>query len=188
MTDADIPAGGVPADGEGEEDLDLAVDQAAETVEQDLDLAVDQAAETVEQDLASLLQERDDYLDGLRRVQAEFENYRKRVMKQQADHESRATEALAANLLPVLDACEAASAQGIEGVQPIWSALHDTLAKEGLVAMQAADAPFDPERHEAVQHDPAEGDDLGPTVAEVLRTGYEWKGRVLRPAMVKVRG
>jgi molecular chaperone GrpE len=174
MTDAETPAEDVPADGEAEGDLDLAVDEAAEAVEHDLD---------------TLLHERDEYLDGLRRVQAEFENYRKRVMKQQADHESRATESLAASLLPVLDACEAATAQGVEGVQPIFAALHDTLAKEGLVAMDAAGAPFDPERHGAVQHEPAgEDDEHGPTVAEVLRTGYEWKGRVLRPAMVKVRG
>jgi molecular chaperone GrpE len=177
MSDADTPTEGVPAS-EGE-DTGSPVDP---------DLAVDQAAEVVEQDLASLLKERDDYLDGLRRVQAEFENYRKRVMKQQADHEARATESLVANLLPVLDACDAAAAQGVDGAQPIAAALHDTLAKEGLVVMDAAEAAFDPERHEAVQHEPGDGSDAGPTVAEVLRLGYEWKGRVLRPAMVKVRG
>lgn len=176
MSDADTPADGQPVGGDAEDDLDLAADAAAEAVEHDLE---------------SLLRERDEYLDGLRRVQAEFENYRKRVMKQQADHEMRATETLASSLLPVLDACDAAAAAGAEGVQPIATALHDVLAKEGLVAMAAADAPFDPERHEAVQHEPAGEDDdatAGPTVAEVLRTGYEWKGRVLRPAMVKVRG
>jgi molecular chaperone GrpE len=176
MSDADTPSEGVPAS-EGE---------AGSPV--DPDLAVDEAAEIVEHDLATLLQERDEYLDGLRRVQAEFENYRKRVMKQQADHEARATESLVASLLPVLDACDAAVAQGVDGAQAIAAALHGTLAKEGLVVMEATDAPFDPELHEAVQHEPGEGGDAGPTVAEVLRTGYEWKGRVLRPAMVKVRG
>jgi molecular chaperone GrpE len=176
MSDADTPTEGVPAS-EGEAGSPL-----------DPDLAVDQAAEIVEQDLVTLLAERDEYLDGLRRVQAEFENYRKRVMKQQADQEARATASLVASLLPVLDACDAAAAQGVEGAQPIAAALHDTLAKQGLVVMDAAGAPFDPELHEAVQHEPGDGADAGPTVAEVLRTGYEWNGRVLRPAMVKVRG
>lgn len=176
MSDADTPNEGVPAS-EGEHGVEV-----------DPELTADEAAEIVEHDLDALLKERDDYLDGLRRVQAEFENYRKRVMKQQADQEARATESLVASLLPVLDACDAASAQGVEGIEPITAALHDTLAKEGLVVMEAAEAAFDPERHEAVQHEPGDGSDTGPTVAEVLRTGYEWKGRVLRPAMVKVRG
>jgi molecular chaperone GrpE len=176
MSDADTPTEGVP----------VSDDEAG--VDIDPDLAADEAAQIVEHDLDVLLKERDEYLDGLRRVQAEFENYRKRVMKQQADHEARATESLVAALLPVLDACDAAVAQGVDGAQPIAAALHGTLTKEGLVMMEAEEAPFDPEQHEAVQHEPGDGSEAGPTVAEVLRTGYEWKGRVLRPAMVKVRG
>lgn len=171
---------------EGEPTLDSPPDAAAG--DPLIDLEVEGVAEVIEADLEVLLRERDEYLDGLRRVQAEFENYRKRVLKQQADHEQRATESLVATLLPVLDACDAAVAQGADGVDAIAGALHDTLAKQGLVRMEADGAPFDPELHEAVVHEPAEDDTAAPTVAEVLRTGYEWNGRVLRPAMVKVRG
>jgi molecular chaperone GrpE len=178
-----------PTDGAAEGDTTLGGQPGPADADPLLDIEADEVAEVIEADLEVLLRERDEYLDGLRRVQAEFENYRKRIMKQQADHEQRATESLVATLLPVLDACDAAVTQRVEGVDAIAGALHDTLAKQGLVRMEADGAPFDPERHEAVVHEPADSADAaGPTVAEVLRTGYEWNGRVLRPAMVKVRG
>ena len=60
------------------------------------------------------------------------------------------------------------------------------MQKQGLEALDLADQPFDPGTAEAVLHEPGDGGE--PVVAEVLRTGYRWKGRVLRPAMVKVRG
>jgi molecular chaperone GrpE len=60
------------------------------------------------------------------------------------------------------------------------------LSKQGLVAMDLVGQPFNPELAEAVMHEPGDGGD--PVVVEVLRTGYEWKGRVLRAAMVKVKG
>jgi molecular chaperone GrpE len=67
----------------------------------------------------------------------------------------------------------------------VWSALFDTLEKEGLERIDPSGAPFDPNEHDAVLHEEGEGE---PQVAEVLRAGYRWKGRVLRPAMVKVTG
>ena len=148
---------------------------------------LEQAAEVVESDLASLEAQRDDYLDQLRRVQADFENYRKRVMKQQADQAERATDGLVADLLPVLDACDAAAQHGDEAAAPIAKALVDVLGKQGLEKVEPEGEPFDPNQHDAVAHEEGEGDE-GPTVAEVLRPGYVWKGRVLRPAMVRVRG
>jgi molecular chaperone GrpE len=148
---------------------------------------LEQAAEVVESDLASLEAERDDYLDQLRRVHADFENYRKRVMKQQAELAERATEGLVGDLLPVLDACDAAAQHGDEAAAPIAKALVDVLTKQGLEKVAPEGEPFDPNQHEAVAHEEGEGDG-GPTVAEVLRAGYVWKGRVLRPAMVRVRG
>jgi molecular chaperone GrpE len=87
----------------------------------------------------------------------------------------------------VLDACEAAFSHGVEGVEPIWSALIGALQKQGLEALDLAGQPFDPAVAEAVMHEPGDGDGA-PMVVEVLRTGYRWKGRVLRAAMVKVRG
>jgi molecular chaperone GrpE len=146
---------------------------------------LEQAAEVVEADLSSLAGERDQYLDQLRRVQADFENYRKRVLKQQDEVAERATEGLVADLLPVLDACDAAAQHGDDAAGPIAKALMDVLGKQGLTKVAPEGEPFDPNQHEAVAHEPGDGD---PTVAEVLRAGYVWKGRVLRPAMVRVQG
>jgi molecular chaperone GrpE len=148
--------------------------------------AVDIAEELVEHDIDVLLQERNEFKDIALRLQADFENFKKRATAQQADEVDRATGKLAEALLPVLDACEAAFAHGAEGVEPIWSALIGTLAKQGLVAFDLLNKPFDPETAEAVMHE--EGDGGEPVVSEVLRTGYQWKGRVLRAAMVKVKG
>jgi molecular chaperone GrpE len=139
-------------------------------------------------DLERVASERDDYLDSLRRVQAEFTNYRKAVAKRESDARERANEGLVAEMLPVLDACDGALTHGSQDVAPIRSSLLDTLAKQGLERICPTDAPFDPERHEAVMHEPADGDLPGPVVAEVLRVGYAWRGRTLRPAMVRVRG
>ncbi len=120
------------------------------------------------------------------RLQADFENYRKRVTAQHSDEVDRATGRLVEALLPVLDACEAAFAHGADAVQPIWSHLMGVLQKHGLEALDLADKPFDPARADAVLHEPGDGGE--PVVSEVLRTGYTWKGKTLRAAMVKVRG
>jgi molecular chaperone GrpE len=155
------------------------------------------AASQLEADLAKLSQlesERDDYLDTLRRVQAEFENYRKRVIKEQTALVDRATEGLIDQLLPVLDSFELAlqnldTAGGEDGenvrkgVELVYAELLGVLEKAGVSRVEAEGKPFDPNVHEAVMQEEGEGD---PVVADVLRTGYTLKGRVLRPAMVKV--
>jgi molecular chaperone GrpE len=161
-----------------------------EVVEVELvaDDAVDasSAADPVEADIADLLSERDQFKDIALRLQADFENYRKRVAGQQADEVDRSTGRIVDSLLPVLDACEAAFSHGTEGVEPIWSALLGVLQKHGLEVMDLDGKTFDPTDADAVVHE--EGDGGEPVVAEVLRTGYRWKGRVLRAAMVKVKG
>lgn len=119
------------------------------------------------------------------RLQADFENYRKRVTAQQHDDIDRATGKFAESLLPVLDACEAAFAHGADGVEPIWSQLMGVLQKQGLEALDLAGQPFDPEHADAVLHEPGDGGEA--VVSEVLRTGYTWKGKTLRAAMVKVK-
>jgi molecular chaperone GrpE len=86
-------------------------------------------------DIEALLSERDEFKDIALRLQADFENYKKRVAQVHADDVNRATGKLAEELLPVLDACEAAFAHGADGVEPIWSALMCALSKQGLVAM-----------------------------------------------------
>jgi molecular chaperone GrpE len=155
-----------------------------------VDDEVEEAAEVLEADLFAVLAtelaaERDDYLDQLRRLQADFENYRKRVLKQQEETAERATEGLVADLLPVLDACDAAAQHGDDSAGPIAKALAEVLEKQGLVRLAPEGEAFDPNHHEAVAHEPGEGESV---VTEVLRPGYVWKGRVLRPAMVRVRG
>jgi molecular chaperone GrpE len=104
----------------------------------------------------------------------------------------RAAASLAEKLLPVLDAFDSAIIQGVHGVGPLHKALFDVLQKEGLDVIPTDGVVFDPTQHEAVMHEPAgeHGDaaPTEPTVSETLRTGYAWKGKVLRPAMVKVRG
>lgn len=140
-------------------------------------------------DVEALLAERNEFKDIALRLQADFENYRKRVSTQLVDDVDRATGKLVEALLPVLDACEAAFGHGVEGVEPVWSALIGALQKQGLEALDLQGKPFDPEFAEAVLHEPDDGTSNGETVVvEVLRTGYRWKGRVLRAAMVKVKG
>jgi len=192
MTAADTPDPGRVVDARPDEP-EAAPPDAADPVEapepeeslEELEVEVEEAAEVVESDLASLAVERDDYLDQLRRLQADFENYRKRVLKQQDEIVERATEGLVADLLPVLDACDAAAQHGDDAAGPIAKALVDVLEKQGLVKLAPEGDAFDPNHHEAVAHEPGDGESV---VIEVLRPGYVWKGRVLRPAMVRVRG
>jgi molecular chaperone GrpE len=173
-------------------DDEAAADAAASaaTPEQEAEIEVDEAAVDLEEDLglAQVARERDDYLDALRRLQADFENYKKRMVRQQTDHLERAAETLVEKLLPVFDTADLAIAHGGgEEVKQIWTALFDILEREGLERIDPLRAPFDPTVHDAVAHEP--GDGAGELeVVEVMRAGYRWKGRVLRPAMVKVRG
>jgi molecular chaperone GrpE len=158
------------------------------------------AARAEGDEIEVLRAERDEYLDALRRLQAEFDNYRKRTLRQQTDLLGRASESLIERLLPILDALDLAVAHSdepdvnaealIEALQQISALARDTLLKEGVERIDAAGVPFDPTVHDAVAHLPRAADDpdRGVVVDDVLRAGYQLKGRVLRPAMVRVRG
>ena len=140
-------------------------------------------------DLDAVVTERDAYKDLAQRLQADFDNYRKRMASQQALDVQAATGRLAEALLPVLDACEAAFVQHPAEVEPLFNLLLGELRKQGLEAMNLHGQPYDPNLADAVLHE--DGDDTtadGPVVIEVLRSGYTWKGKVLRAAMVKVKG
>ena len=161
-----------------------------------------------EDPLTAARRERDEYLDMVRRVQADFENYKKRTLRQQTDQLERATEGLVAKLLPALDAFDLSRAHLPEAAAETpetkaWlqasGLVDDVLAKEGLERVGTAGEAFDPTVHDAVEHAPADTGTApapaaapaagsGPVVTDVLRTGYRWKGRVIRPAMVRVRG
>lgn len=138
-------------------------------------------------DLERVTTERDQYLDASRRLQAEFENYKKQVLKREVEARERANDSLVGELLPVLDAFDGAVANGAEDMVPMRASFLDALGKHGLERIEPTDVPFDPTVHEAVMHEEATDTD-GPVVAEVMRAGYVWKGRVLRPAMVRTRG
>ncbi len=142
-----------------------------------------------EEPAPAVARERDEYLDDLRRVQAEFENYKKRMVRQQTEHLERAGEALVLKLLPVLDAVDLARNHGAgdDDLEQVASALLDVLGKEGLERIDPVGAPFDPTEQEAVQHEPGDGEGE-PEVTGLLRAGWRWKGRVLRPALVTVKG
>ena len=163
--------------------------------EWDPDLASDPAAAEAEEivsELDMLLRERDDLLDTTRRLQADFENYRKRVLREQTALVDRATGGLLEQLLPVVDSFELAvtSLDGHhvdekvrKGIELTFAELMAVLERAGLERIDAHGAAFDPNEHEAVLQDDGDGE---PHVGEVLRTGWKLKGRVVRPAMVKV--
>ena len=147
------------------------------------------ATDEAPSDLAAAIAERDAYLEDLQRVTAEFTNFRRQTMKRNTELVAQAASRLAKELLPVLDACEAAVSQGVEGIDAVQAQLLAVLSGEGLAVLGTVDEPFDPGFHEAVMSEESDEDgQAAPVVAEVLRTGYAWNGRVLRPAMVKVRG
>lgn len=161
-------------------------EKSTETTESDVELVENVQDVLAELNIDEVVKERDEFKDIALRVQADFENYRKRAAAQLTDEVDRSTGRIVEAMLPVLDACEAAVAHGVEGVENIWSSLLGTLQKSGLEALDLQGQPFDPVLAEAVLHE--EGDGGEAVVVEVLRTGYRWKGRVLRAAMVKVKG
>jgi len=157
---------------------------------------VDNAAQHVEEDapvdeLTSVTKERDEYLDALQRLKAEFDNYRKRVARDQQELAARAHERLMKQLVPILDdlerALEAVSqheeAKLEEGVRLVHRSLGELLAREGLTEVETA-GKFDPHTQEALLSQPS--DDEEGAVLQVLQKGYSLGDRVLRPARVVI--
>ncbi len=134
-------------------------------------------------DTDALLSELDQLKNLVMRQQADFENFRKRSAQQNAIEVERATGRLAEAFLPVLDATESAYVQHPDEVGPLLNVLLSELKKHGLEALDLEAQPFDPEVADAVAHEPGSGGEV--VVAEVLRSGYRWKGKTLRPAMVR---
>jgi molecular chaperone GrpE len=145
--------------------------------------------EPVANELVELATQRDEYLDALQRLKAEFDNYRKRVARDQQELAARAHERLVKELVPVLDDLERALEAAAEheegkledGVRLVHRSLADALAKEGLAEIETGGA-FDPHTQEALLSQPS--DDEEGTVIQVLQKGYSLGDRVLRPARV----
>ena len=146
---------------------------------------------TLEEQVAALEAERDEHLNDLKRVAAEFENYRKRVLRDQESLVARAHERLVKELLPVLDDLERALAAAEEheeakleeGVRLVHRELADALAREGLAEIETTGV-FDPHVHEALLSQPSDQDEG--FVLEVVQKGYRLGDRVLRPARVVI--
>jgi molecular chaperone GrpE len=140
--------------------------------------------EAVVDPLADAERQRDEYLDALQRLKAEFDNYRKRVARDQQELAARAHERLVKELVPVLDDLERAIAHEgdiEEGVKLVHRALSEALAKEGLTQIET-EGKFDPHTQEALLAQPSEAEEG--TVIQVLQKGYTLGDRVLRPARV----
>jgi molecular chaperone GrpE len=136
--------------------------------------------------------ERDEYLALAQRAQADFENYRKRAAKEAAAAGDRAKGGLVRELLPVVDNLERALASAeeseqhlAEGVRLVHSELVAVLQRNGIEPFDPTGEPFDPEVHEALSTQPADGADPG-IVVDVMEKGYKLNGTVLRPARVVV--
>lgn len=201
------PARRVPPDSDATDDIEILevvsvdengtpVEMPSEESEDDVELVFEEVEESP---LAPEFDARDEEIGQLRdrlvRLQADFENFKKRIDRERTEHLRHATADLVARILPVLDNFERAL-QSIrpgapadamaEGIGLIHRQLLTTLEKEGLRAMESVGATFDPELHEAVATDPDEGAPPQ-TVTQVFQRGYFLHDRLLRPAMVRVR-
>jgi molecular chaperone GrpE len=171
------PGGTTPTDVESNEHEALPEETSPPTPEQ-----IDQ-----------LRQERDDYLERLLRVTAEFDNFRKRTERERREAWDRAAASILEELLPIVDDFERAlgtdpgaeTAAYREGIAIIHRQLMDLLSRRGVKPIEAVGQDFDPRWHQAVAHEPAPGHRDG-EVLEELRRGYVHGDRLLRPSMVKV--
>jgi molecular chaperone GrpE len=150
-----------------------------------------QTEPTLEEQVAALEAERDEHLNDLKRVAAEFENYRKRVLRDQESLVARAHERLVKELLPVLDDLQRAltaveqheEAKLEDGVRLVHRELDAALRREGLTEIET-EGLFDPHVHEALLSQPSEAEEG--TIIEVVQKGYQLGDRVVRPARVVV--
>jgi molecular chaperone GrpE len=168
------------------------IDESGRTLEQ---LAEEAAGASGGDELARVSAQRDEYLALAQRTQADFENYRKRVAREAATAELRGVSRLARELLPALDNLERAlaaagelDAQVLEGLRLVHRELSGALERAGIESFGTAGERFDPELHEAVAQQPADGVEPG-AISEVYQAGYRLAGgAILRPARVVVAG
>jgi molecular chaperone GrpE len=188
------PEAGEAEDGAPEPEAEADGEDQAVTERADEEDEAEAEEDAIAADLARARAEAESYLDDLRRLQADFDNYRKRTLREQTARTASASQALVARLLPVLDNFELAVSAAersrdfdrmLKGVEMVFGELREVLESEGLVRIEAEGKPFDPERHEAVIAVEEEDTEPG-MVVDIVRAGYELRGKVLRPAMVKV--
>ncbi|WP_407269494.1 nucleotide exchange factor GrpE [Radiobacillus sp. PE A8.2] len=177
-------------------------DQAQDIVEEPEQELVDEVEQDDEEitseptELELLQQEKDEIYQRLLRIQAEYDNFRKRTQREKEADRKYKSQSLITELLPVLDNFERAlsvevkedSLNGfIEGINMVYRQFSDALTKEGVEEIKTEGETFDPHLHQAVMMVEEEGYDSN-VVVEELQKGYQLKDRVIRPAMVKVNG
>jgi molecular chaperone GrpE len=174
------------------DDVSTGLPDGLELEEDGLELEDPEFEELEFDPLAAIAAERDAYLDGLLRLKAEFENFRKRADRDVLEARSRARMGLLAEFLPVLDNLERAlnaaehheEGKVLEGVRLTHSMFADLLRKEGVTEVDPLGEPFDPHMHEALMAQPSDSEEG--TVTAVFERGYVFGDRVLRPAKVVV--
>jgi len=167
-------------------------EQKAPGVEENLPLATPEAqieALTAERD--QLAAEKADFKDRWLRALADFDNFRRRAERDRSDYVQFAAMEIVRDLIPILDdfrravKVETADKKFAKGIELIDQRLFETLKKAGLEPIEAAGKPFDPNLHQAV--DRVQSEELpDQTVLEEYQSGYNFKGKLVRPAMVKV--
>ncbi len=165
------------------ETVDLEEDITEEVLEERLD--------QIKEELTTVTEEKDKYLNKLKRMKADFVNYRNRSKKEKSKIESRTKMDFINSILPVIDNFERAlksveeDSEFLSGVQMIYKQLLDVLKKEGLEIIDTEGQEFDPQYHEAIMQLETDEYESGYIVEEVQR-GYILEDKVVRPAMVKV--
>ena len=172
-------------------DVEHELPASSDDTSEDSRTAAQPAVAEGEGELGKLRAERDSLVDRLARLQAEFENARKRAAREQQDFREYALTDALKSLLPVIDSFDRALQTSTEkselrnGVELINRQLHDALAKIGLRPIPAKGEPFDPRFHEAIEMvDTNDAEDQH--IIDELQRGYKLKDRLLRPAMVRV--
>ena len=183
-----------------QEKEEMAQEAAEQPVEKTTETEAEPAEVTVEDvpaeedDTAALEAQLKEKSDRILRLQADFENFRRRTAKEKEELAAVITQNLLTDLLPLLDNFERAMAVEQtdgeafqKGVEMIFTQLREVLDKHGLEGIEAEGKPFDPNVHQAVMR--VENPDVEDgTITQVLQKGYQAKGRVIRPAMVQVAG
>ncbi len=173
---------------------DETADEAVEQTDEGLATEDTEVGDDTPTEATSEADKAQEYLESLQRLQAEFDNYRKRVISEQVGIATRANASLIEKLLPLLDSFERAvfvaektkDAEGlIKGTEMVYAEFLATLEKEGLEEIKADDLPFDPSVHEAVMEVESADHESG-HVVDVLRKGYRVGDRMIRASMVKV--
>lgn len=148
----------------------------------------------LEAQLAEAKKQSDEYLDNWRRMTAEFQNFKRRAEKDKADYGQYANQRLLKRMLDVMDSFDAGfktmpaalkTEPWVEGMRAVERQMLQILEQEGVTPIEAQDKDFDPNFHEAISYEPAEGAREGQILDELQR-GYKLQDRVLRPARVKV--